>query len=75
MSFDKLAVGDLVRILSAGANLELKAAGRPVGDLVRLASAANSGEGGLTLTDAGGLPVGDYVRIGSAGGGKVTLTW
>jgi hypothetical protein len=75
MSFDTLTVGDLVRVLSAGAVIELNATGRSVGDLVRLASAASSGEGGLVLTNVGGRTVGDYVRIGSAGSGRVTLQW
>lgn len=75
MSFDAFSVGDLVRVLSSGAVLELSAAGHSVGDLVRLASAAKNGNGGLTLSDVGGHSIGDYVRIGSAGGGRVTLRW
>lgn len=75
MSFDAMNIGDLVRILSAGAVLELSAKGRPIGDMVRLASAAETGKGGLVLNGIGGLPIGDYVRIASAGGGRATLKW
>ncbi|WP_138761630.1 MULTISPECIES: hypothetical protein [Pseudomonas] len=74
MSFDAIAVNDLVRILAAGAALELNAQGRQVNDLVRLAAASSKG-GGLTLTGVGGLPTNDLVRLGAAGGGKVTLKW
>ena len=62
-------------MLSAGGVLELSVAGRNVGDMVRLASAANGGNGGLILSGLGERPIGDYVRIASAGGGKVTLKW
>lgn len=74
MSFDGIAINDLIRILASGAILELNAHGRPINDLVRLAAAASNG-GGLTLTGVGGLATNDLVRIGAAGSGKVTLRW
>lgn len=74
MALRDLSTDDLVRLVRAGAGLTVDAAGRPVDDLVRLASAGRAESARVVLTGVGGLPADDLVRIARAGAGFVAFS-
>lgn len=64
---------ELISLISAGAHLDLRHAGKPTTDLIHIAEAAAAK--GVTVIINGSKPTTDLVRIAAAGRGHVTIAW